>query len=130
MIIIKINCLGSWGPSACRCRWSWAGWGSPTPSTPVSQRLWAATTWGSASSSGPTSPSDSRYRTVRSYCTQVYFTYLRGLLGAEPSMGPLGPLRECRRRRPCSSSPVLFHIDSHLEGYGLGTHRYRPFLRV
>jgi hypothetical protein len=59
---------------------------------------------------------------VRSCCTGtlVYFTYLLGLLGVESSMGPL---RECRRRRPRSSSPVLLHIDSHLGGYGLGTRK-------
>jgi hypothetical protein len=50
-------------------------------------------------------------------------TVLLGLLGVESSMGPLGPLRECRRRRPRSCSPVLLHIDSHLGGYGLGTSR-------
>jgi hypothetical protein len=49
---------------------------------------------------------------------QVRVAYLLGLLGVESSMGPL---RECRRRRPRSSSPVLLHIDSHLGGYGLGT---------
>jgi hypothetical protein len=54
--------------------------------------------------------------------TRVFsqITYLLGLLGVESSMGPL---RECRRRRPRSSSPVLLHIDSHLGGYGLGTRR-------
>jgi len=39
---------------------------------------------------------------------------LLGLLGVDSSTGLLGPLRECRRRRPRFSSPVLLHIDSHL----------------
>ncbi len=58
---------------------------------------------------------------VPRYYTVVYFTYLLGLLGGVESS--MGPLRECRRRRPHSSSPVLLHIDSHLGGYGLGTRK-------
>ncbi len=64
-----------------------------------------------------------KQRTLRNDILDLPGTYLLGLLGVESSMGPLGPLRECRRRRIRSSSPALLHIDSHLGGYGLGTRR-------
>ncbi len=46
-------------------------------------------------------------RTDRSACGEspLSSSYLRGLLDVEFSIGPLGPLRECRCCRPCSSSP-------------------------